>query len=194
MLVGCTAFIQPGSPADNRFVESFHSRGAYELLDVEEFSGPAEARVVISDWQEDYNFRRPDSALGMKTGRVRRRVDNRGEGSSGGVTKRGVGGRAAAIAAPPRSARLRDEGRAGSPHATDIASMHNSYRRPDPHPPTLTRGGTDKRSVTRPGADGSRTLPEAGARWPETSSHGAPRPGALSLRKGGQCAPARASG
>src|ERR1039458_10349146 len=61
-----TAFIEPGSPWQNPFVESFHSRVRDELLDVEEFSCLAEARVVISDWQEDYNWRRPHSSLGMK--------------------------------------------------------------------------------------------------------------------------------
>jgi len=45
-----TAFIEPGSPWQNPF---------------EEFSCLAEARVVISDWQQDYNWRRPHSALGM---------------------------------------------------------------------------------------------------------------------------------
>ena len=38
-----------------------------ELLDVEEFSCLAEAKVVISDWREDYNQQRPHSALGMRT-------------------------------------------------------------------------------------------------------------------------------
>lgn len=60
-----TAFIEPGSPWQNPFVESFHSRVRDELLDIEEFSCLAEARVVIGDWQEDYNRRRPHSALGM---------------------------------------------------------------------------------------------------------------------------------
>jgi putative transposase len=50
----------------NPFVESFHSRVRDELLDVEEFSCLAEARVVIGDWREDYNQRRPHSALGMR--------------------------------------------------------------------------------------------------------------------------------
>ena len=36
-----------------------------ELLDVEEFACLAEARVVIEDWREDYNLRRPHSSLGM---------------------------------------------------------------------------------------------------------------------------------
>ena len=61
-----TAFIEPGSPWQNPFVESFHSRVRDELLDVEEFSCLAEARVVIGDWREDYNWRRPHSSLGMK--------------------------------------------------------------------------------------------------------------------------------
>lgn len=62
-----TAYIEPGSPWQNPFVESFHSRVRDELLDVEEFACLAEARVVIGDWREDYNTRRPHSALGMRT-------------------------------------------------------------------------------------------------------------------------------
>jgi putative transposase len=61
-----TAYIEPGSPWQNPFVESFHSRVRDELLDVEEFSCLVEAQVVIGDWQEDYNHRRPHSSLGMK--------------------------------------------------------------------------------------------------------------------------------
>jgi putative transposase len=61
-----TAFIEPGSPWQNPYVESFHSRVRDELLDVEEFSCLAEARVVIGDWQQDYNHRRPHSSLGMR--------------------------------------------------------------------------------------------------------------------------------
>jgi putative transposase len=61
-----TAFIEPGSPWQNPFVESFHSRVRDELLDVEEFACLAEARVVIGDWREDYNRHRPHSSLGMR--------------------------------------------------------------------------------------------------------------------------------
>ncbi len=61
-----TLFIEPGSPWQNPFVELFDSRVRDELLDVEEFSCLAEARVVIGDWQEDYNRRRPHSSLSMK--------------------------------------------------------------------------------------------------------------------------------
>jgi putative transposase len=62
-----TVFIEPGSPWQNPFVESFHSRVRDELLDIEEFCSLAEARVVIGDWREDYNQRRPHSALRMLT-------------------------------------------------------------------------------------------------------------------------------
>jgi putative transposase len=61
-----TAYIEPGSPWQNPYVESFHSRVRDELLDVEEFSCLAEARVVIGDWRDDYNEHRPHSALGMR--------------------------------------------------------------------------------------------------------------------------------
>lgn len=62
-----TSYIDPGSPWQNAFVESFNGRVRDELLNVEQFSCLAEARVVIGDWQEDYNTRRPHSALGMRT-------------------------------------------------------------------------------------------------------------------------------
>lgn len=62
-----TAFIEPGSPWENAFVESFNSRVRDELLNVEMFSCLAEAQVMIEDWRQDYNQRRPHSALGMKT-------------------------------------------------------------------------------------------------------------------------------
>jgi putative transposase len=60
-----TAFIEPGAPWQNPFVESFNARVRDELLDVEQFSGLAEARVVIADWRDDYNHHRPHSALRM---------------------------------------------------------------------------------------------------------------------------------
>ena len=62
-----TSYIDPGSPWQNPYVESFNGRVRDELLNGEEFSGLAEARVVISDWREDYNTRRPHSSLGMRT-------------------------------------------------------------------------------------------------------------------------------
>jgi putative transposase len=61
-----TAYIEPGSPWQNPFVESFHARVRDELLDVEEFACLSEARVVVEDWREDYNRHRPHSSLGMR--------------------------------------------------------------------------------------------------------------------------------
>jgi putative transposase len=62
-----SAYIQPGSPWQNAYVESFGSRVRDELLAVELFSCLAEAKVMVADWREDYNQRRPHSALSMQT-------------------------------------------------------------------------------------------------------------------------------
>ncbi len=60
-----SAYVEPGSPWQNPYVESFGSRVRDELLSVELFSCLAEARVLIEDWRQDYNEHRPHSALGM---------------------------------------------------------------------------------------------------------------------------------
>jgi len=62
-----TAYIDPGSLWQNAYVESFNGKVRDELLDVEQFSCLAEARVVIEDWRQDYNERRPHSSLGMRS-------------------------------------------------------------------------------------------------------------------------------
>jgi putative transposase len=62
-----SAYIEPGSPWQNPYVESFGSRVRDELLAVELFSCLAEAQVLIEDWRQDYNHHRPHSALAMMT-------------------------------------------------------------------------------------------------------------------------------
>jgi putative transposase len=62
-----TAFIEPGAPWQNAYVESFNGRVRDELLDVEQFTCLAEATVVIGDWRQDYNANRPHSALANLT-------------------------------------------------------------------------------------------------------------------------------
>ena len=62
-----SAYVEPGSPWQNPYVESFGSRIRDELLAVEQFSCLAEAKVMVADWREDYNERRPHSALAMMT-------------------------------------------------------------------------------------------------------------------------------
>jgi hypothetical protein len=61
------AFIEPGSPWENAFVESLNSRVRDELLAVESFSCLAEAKVLVEDYRQDYNRSRPHRGLGMMT-------------------------------------------------------------------------------------------------------------------------------
>jgi len=62
-----TAYIDPGAPWQNAWVESLNARFRDEVLDVEEFSNLAEARFLAAEWQADYNEEHPHSALGMMT-------------------------------------------------------------------------------------------------------------------------------
>lgn len=61
-----TSYIEPGSPWQNPFVESFGSRVRDEVLAVEAFDTLLEARVVIEDWRIEYNNVRPHSSLGWR--------------------------------------------------------------------------------------------------------------------------------
>tara|TARA_R110001592_G_C13053437_1_gene740351 strand:+ start:494 stop:1261 length:768 start_codon:yes stop_codon:yes gene_type:complete len=62
-----TSYIEPGSPWENGFVESFHSRFRDECLACEEFTTMSEAMTVIDEWRNIYNQRRPHSSLGGQT-------------------------------------------------------------------------------------------------------------------------------
>ena len=61
-----TAFIEPGSPWENGYCESFNSKLRDELLNGEIFYSLAEARVVIEVWRVHYNTARPHSSLGYR--------------------------------------------------------------------------------------------------------------------------------
>ena len=61
-----TAFIEPGSPWENGYVESFNGKLRDELLNGEVFNNLAEARVLIEQWRRHYNTVRPHSALGYR--------------------------------------------------------------------------------------------------------------------------------
>ena len=67
MMLMRTSYIEPGSPWENPFVESFNGRLRDELLNIEEFGSITEACVIIEDWREEYNTYRPHSALGGLT-------------------------------------------------------------------------------------------------------------------------------
>jgi len=62
-----TIYIEPGSPWENTYVESFNGRVRDELLNVEEFGSLTEAQVLIEAWRQEYNTYRPHSALGGLT-------------------------------------------------------------------------------------------------------------------------------
>lgn len=59
-----TSYIEPGHPWENPYVESFGSRLRDELLATELFANLLEARVIVGDWKDEYNHRRPHSSLG----------------------------------------------------------------------------------------------------------------------------------
>jgi len=62
-----TLYIEPGSPWENAYSESFNGRFRDELLDREMFTSLAEAKVLCDDHRMEYNHRRPHSALGYQT-------------------------------------------------------------------------------------------------------------------------------
>ncbi|WP_145301935.1 IS3 family transposase [Crateriforma conspicua] len=59
-----TSYIEPGSPWQNGYVESFHSRLRDECLSCELFSSLSEAQSIIESWRQTYNHRRPHSGIG----------------------------------------------------------------------------------------------------------------------------------
>ena len=61
-----TAYIAPGSPWENGYVESFNARLRDELLDGEVFYSLREAQIVIESWRRHYNTIRPHASLGYK--------------------------------------------------------------------------------------------------------------------------------
>jgi putative transposase len=62
-----TSYIEPGSPWQNPYVESFGGRLRDELLAVEAFTSLLDAQVLVEDWRIEYNTVRPHSALGYRT-------------------------------------------------------------------------------------------------------------------------------
>jgi putative transposase len=59
-----TVFIDPGSPWQNAWIESFNGRLRDEFLNGHRFDSLLEAQVLIEDWRIDYNMNRPHSAHG----------------------------------------------------------------------------------------------------------------------------------
>jgi transposase InsO family protein len=62
-----TLYIEPGSPWENGYIESFHGRLRDELLNRELFYSVKEAKVLVENWRLEYNHHRPHSSLDYKT-------------------------------------------------------------------------------------------------------------------------------
>lgn len=61
-----TLFIEPGSPWENGYIESFNGKVRDELLNPEVFDSLLEAQVLVEQWRREYNTVRPHSALGYR--------------------------------------------------------------------------------------------------------------------------------
>ncbi len=62
-----TLFIEPGSPWENGYIESFNGKLRDELLNREIFTTLAEAKILIEEWRKEYNQIRPHSALNYRS-------------------------------------------------------------------------------------------------------------------------------
>ena len=61
-----TLYIEPGSPWENGYCESFNGKLRDELLNGEIFYTLKEARILIEQWRQHYNAKRPHSSLGYR--------------------------------------------------------------------------------------------------------------------------------
>lgn len=62
-----TLYIEPGSPWENGYVESFNGKLRDEVLNRELFHSVKEAKVIVESWRLEYNNHRPHSGLGYMT-------------------------------------------------------------------------------------------------------------------------------
>lgn len=62
-----TLYIEPGSPWENGYAESFNGKLRDELLNAELFADLREAKALAAGWQNEYNHRRPHSSLKYQT-------------------------------------------------------------------------------------------------------------------------------
>ncbi len=61
-----TLFIEPGSPWEKGYIESFNGKLRDELLNREVFYSLVEAKILIEQWRREYNQVRPHSSLGYR--------------------------------------------------------------------------------------------------------------------------------
>ena len=74
-----TLYIEPGSPWENGYNESFNGKLRDELLNGEIFYSMTEAKVLIEQWRRHYNTIRPHSSLGYRPPAPQTIVPHRGD-------------------------------------------------------------------------------------------------------------------
>lgn len=74
-----THYIDPGSPWQNAFGESFNDKLRQECLNLELFETLDDAKIVIARWRREYKAERPHSSLGYRTPREFRAAREVGE-------------------------------------------------------------------------------------------------------------------
>lgn len=62
-----TLYVEPGSPWENGYIESFNGKLRDEILNREIFYSVKETKVLVEDWRLEYNDHRPHSGLGYMT-------------------------------------------------------------------------------------------------------------------------------
>jgi len=110
------AFIRPGKPTENAFIESFNGKLRMECLDIEIFRSMAEAQGKLAAWRYDFNHRRPHSSIGDLTPKefaARHRKPPSPSAGEGRLGAASVKGDAALDPAVPQPLRLRGEGEGG---------------------------------------------------------------------------------
>jgi putative transposase len=107
------AFIRPGKPTENCFIESFNGRLRAECLNVEIFRSMAEVHGKLAAWRQDFNHRRPHSSIGYLTPLEFARHQSSGPSPSTRVDRpeaSSVKGEGALDPAAPQPLLLRHEG------------------------------------------------------------------------------------
>lgn len=107
------AFIRPGKPTENAFIESFNGRLRMECLDVEIFRSMAEVQGKLAAWRYDFNHRRPHSSIGDLTPKEFAARHRKAPSPSGSVDRLkavSVKGEGALDPAVPQPLKLRGEG------------------------------------------------------------------------------------
>jgi len=61
------AFIEPGKPQQNAYIESFNGKFRDECLNEHWFVSMRHSREIIAAWRREYNSERPHSSLGYLT-------------------------------------------------------------------------------------------------------------------------------